>query len=495
MPIPVLRLSFRIYVYPKPMNWFGKNARTLSLGLLGLCSSVTLMVSGSAAQTSAIKQVPGTNISIGQDNYLFGNLNIFSSFGTGAQDRLDRNLNTVVQIKQALLKRKIQLAVVYVPFVGRIYPDRLPNDFKTPALLQSAFARSLKTWRDNDVFVPDLNEAFMRAKSPAGNEFPLYLRQDNHWSTVGSLEAAKVVAASVNTTFKSVLAGLPEKSSSYQWLAPVLHEGNYYRSLPATERGKVVQERFKPLKFTSESKNVGGNGLLANDSPGVVLVGSSFSKLEEFSFAAALAHFLRRDVLNVAQSGKSFWTPLLDYLASDAFVNTPPKLLIWEIPEEHFAPGAGPVDWVDAWARRQYLLELGANLSGDCGPNGLKPVATSTVDFDGDINSMNVNSATAASMVKYQFNAAIRADQYLHVRAKSASTDSFLIESTGSKPQRYYSKLGSYGNVHQVNVPLATLSDGQMKSLIVRTAAGSDLMLEAPKLCSLPAALNALANR
>jgi alginate O-acetyltransferase complex protein AlgJ len=469
--------------------------RALTLTMLGLCTSVTLMVSGSAAQTSAIKQIPGTNISIGQDNYLFGNLQIFSSFSSGTQDRLDRNLNTVLQIKQALSKRKVQLVVVYVPFVGRIYPDRLPNDFKTPALLQSAFARSLKTWRDNDLFVPDLNEAFMRAKGPAGNEFPLYMRQDNHWSTVGSLEAAKVVAANVGTKFKSLLAELPEKTSSYQWLAPIVHEGNYYRSLPATERGKVVQERFKPLKFTSESKNVAGNDLLANGTPGVVLVGSSFSKLEEFGFANALAHFLRRDVLNVALSGKSFWTPLLDYLASDTFVNTPPKLLIWEIPEEHFAPGAGPVDWVDAWARRQFLLELGANLTGNCGANGLQPVATTAVDFSGDTASMKVNSASAASLVKYQFAAPIRADQYLSVRAKSASTDSFLLESTGSKPQRYYAKLSSYGNFHQVNVPLATLSDGKLKSVIVRTAAGSDLALEAPKLCTMPAGISALANR
>jgi hypothetical protein len=379
---------------------------------------------------------------------------------------------------------------VYVPFVGRIYPERLPKDFKTPPLLQASFARSLNTWRDHDVFAPDLNEAFMRAKISAGNEFPLYLRQDNHWSTVGALEAAKVVAAAVGTKFKTILSGLPERNSSYEWLTPMLHEGNYYRSLPVAERNKVVQENYKPLKFTT----VGGNDLLANDTPGVVLVGSSFSKISEFGFVDGLAHFLHRDVLNAAQSGKSFWTPLLDYLASDAFVNTPPKLLIWEIPEEHFAPGSGPVDWVDAWSRRQYLLELGANLTGNCGQNGLQPVGTFASDFSGDTTSMKVDSSNAKSFVKYQFAAPIRPDQYLSVRAKSASSDSFLVESASSKPQRYYSRLTGYGSFHQVNVPLATLSDGQVKSLIVRTASGSDFTLEAPKLCTMPAGINERAN-
>jgi signal transduction histidine kinase len=32
----------------------------------------------------------------------------------------------------------------------------------------------------------------------------------------------------------------------------------------------------------------------------------------------------------------------LDYLASAAFANAALNLLIWEIPEEHFAPSSGP---------------------------------------------------------------------------------------------------------------------------------------------------------
>jgi SGNH hydrolase-like domain, acetyltransferase AlgX len=473
------------------MNWFPlKTVRILSLTAIGLCSSLTMLLSASEAQTSVPKQVAGTNISIGKDNYLFGNLQIFSAFNETAQRRLGRNLATTALIKQVLLQRKVQLAIVYVPFVGRIYPDRLPNDFKLPAPLQSAYAQSLNRWRSEGVFAPDLNEAFMQARGPAGDEYPLYLRQDNHWSTVGALEAARVVASAINSKFKSILAGLPERTSSYEWLAPVVHEGNYYRSLPATERASVVQEQFRPLRFTQNT----GTDLLASENPGVVLVGSSFSKLQELGFADGLAHFLRRDVLNVAQSGRSFWTPLLNYLASDAFAQTPPKLLIWEIPEEHFAPGSGPVDWVDAWSRRQYLLELGANLSGDCGPSGLLPVTSFASDFSGDGSSMKIDSTNAKSFVKYQFAAPIRPDQYLTMRAKSASSDSFLIEAASSKPERYYSRLTTYGSFHQVNVPLATLADGQTRSLIVRTASGSDFALEAPKLCTMSSAISALAN-
>ena len=63
------------------MIWFrAKTLRTLTLSVLGVCSSVTMLLSASQAQTSVPKQVAGTNISIGKDHYLFGNLDIFNAF-------------------------------------------------------------------------------------------------------------------------------------------------------------------------------------------------------------------------------------------------------------------------------------------------------------------------------------------------------------------------------------------------------------------------------
>jgi ribosomal protein L27 len=131
------------------MTWFKTNTIRWFLTVIGFTSGLVVLISSTQAQQTGPRQVPGTNISIGKDNYLFGNLQIFSGFNTSTQERLNRNLETVVQIKQALLRRNIQLAVVYVPFVGRIYPERLPNDFKIPTRMQGAYAASLKKWREN----------------------------------------------------------------------------------------------------------------------------------------------------------------------------------------------------------------------------------------------------------------------------------------------------------------------------------------------------------
>jgi len=42
---------------------------------------------------------------------------------------------------------------------------------------------------------------------------------------------------------------------------------------------------------------------------------------------------LQSDVLDQSLPGKGMWTPMAQYLTSAAFKNTPPKLIVWEMPE------------------------------------------------------------------------------------------------------------------------------------------------------------------
>jgi SGNH hydrolase-like domain, acetyltransferase AlgX len=462
------------------MKWF--TGRTLTLGLLGLCSSLSIVISSSQAQNQP-------NLTIGQDNFVFERLNDLTGFAPNAVKRVDGALEFIGQINRVLAKQKIQLTVVIVPSVRRIYPENLPSSFKPTEELKSLYVHSLEKLRSEGVFTPDLQSAFLTAKETVGNEFPLYMRQDNHWSTVGALEAAKTVAKQMRTKWGSSLEVLPAHKSSYKWLEPIRYEGNFYRLLPKEDKEKLLQDRLKPIRY--EQENTGG--LLGNETPGITVVGTSFSHLEEFAFAKGLAHFLGHDALNAAESGKGFWTPLLDYLSGDAFVNTPPQHLVWEIPEDHMAPGYPPFNWADESARRQYVLELAAKINTGCG-GALKPARVEGADFNGDAISTHVDASTKASFVKYVFPRPIRNDQYLSMRAMSKKTDTLEVQGEGPQAKKYVAKFPGYGVQHRVNVPLASISDGSNRSVIVNVTPGSDLTLEAVQLCDLPAELNKWAN-
>jgi alginate O-acetyltransferase complex protein AlgJ len=67
----------------------------------------------------------------------------------------------------------------------------------------------------------------------------------------------------------------------------------------------------------------------------VVLVGTSYSL--RANFHGQLQQQLGAEVLNVAKDGGGFMQAMNDYLNDDAFKTTPPKLMVWEVPERVFS--------------------------------------------------------------------------------------------------------------------------------------------------------------
>jgi alginate O-acetyltransferase complex protein AlgJ len=64
----------------------------------------------------------------------------------------------------------------------------------------------------------------------------------------------------------------------------------------------------------------------------VALVGTSFSAKSDWNFLGFLQNALAAEVLNFSAEGQGPFAPMQTFLASDTFKNTPPKLVIWEIP-------------------------------------------------------------------------------------------------------------------------------------------------------------------
>ena len=79
--------------------------------------------------------------------------------------------------------------------------------------------------------------------------------------------------------------------------------------------------------------------MFADSEVPVTLVGTSYSANANWNFVGALKQALRSDVINDSKDGHGPILPMLAYLKSDAFKNTPPQVLIWEFPERYL-----PVD-------------------------------------------------------------------------------------------------------------------------------------------------------
>jgi alginate O-acetyltransferase complex protein AlgJ len=259
-----------------------------------------------------------------------------------AQANADIKAGVVRDVQQRLAKRGITLLVAVVPDKSRIASAQL-CDLRRPAQLQDRAV----AWVDG------LNKAGVMALDLAPSLQPLgaaaYLRTDTHWSEAGSAIAAKAVARQVQAMG---ISATPHKDFEVSVQDPARRPGDLVRLaglewLPlawqptpefvATTR---INEKVAQAQGDDNLDDLFGDDNL----PNVALIGTSFSR--NSNFAGFLQQAVGAPIGNFAKDGGEFSGGANGYFNNPAFKQTPPKLVIWEIPERDLqTPYSEVIDW------------------------------------------------------------------------------------------------------------------------------------------------------
>src|SRR5690606_4126875 len=233
----------------------------------------------------------------------------------------------VEAVRDWLAKRDIRLLVALVPDKSPIAADQLCGISRSPQLADRA-----RNWQAQlqqaGVAVVDLAPTLQALGSAA------YLRTDTHWSELGAEAAAKalapqVAALGVTPTPAQQLArevqpqaprpGDLVRLAGLDWLPEGLQP----------EGEQVAESRFSKLE---QAEAMNEDDLFGDSQlPNVALIGTSFSR--NSNFVAFLEQALGASLGNFAKDGGEFSGAARDYFSSPAFRETPPQLVIWEIPE------------------------------------------------------------------------------------------------------------------------------------------------------------------
>ena len=247
-----------------------------------------------------------------------------------AQGNAETKAGVVRDVQQRLAKRGITLLVAVVPDKSRIASAQL-CDLRRPAQLQERAV----AWVDG------LNKAGIAAIDLAPALQPLgadaYLRTDTHWSETGSAAAAKAVAKQVQAMG---ISATPHKDFEVKVQDPARRPGDLVRLAglewlpvswqPTPETVAATQISEKAAEAQSGGDNL--DDLFGDDNlPNVALIGTSFSR--NSNFAGFLQKALGAPIGNFAKDGGEFSGGANGYFNNPAFKQTPPKLIIWEIPE------------------------------------------------------------------------------------------------------------------------------------------------------------------
>ena len=280
----------------------------------------------------------------------------------------------VIALNKRLAARGIALLVAVVPDKSRIEADRIGALHRSPG-----FASRVTDWvgtlTAGGVRAVDLTPALAAVKGATGAT--AFLRTDTHWGEEGAAAAAKVVAQQVRalgmTPSPSVqtviatqtrvqrpgdlvrLAGIdglplalqptPEAVQRTTFEAKVVETATTAAtSAPSASTSPTTSPTTSPSATPSASPLVSPSAasaptqeqddsdLFGDDNlPNIVLVGTSFSTTS--NFAPFLDFDLGTKVANFGKEGGDFAGSIKAYLNGPSFKQTPPKLIIWEIPE------------------------------------------------------------------------------------------------------------------------------------------------------------------
>lgn len=275
----------------------------------------------------------GEQVRLGKNEWLFSVEEL--QFFPAAQANMTHRLDMASHLARQLAAQQVNLLVVLVPDKARVYADQL-SDGAYPAWNADRYARVLKGLQSRQIAVLDVWQAFEQAKPQAQSQ-PLYYRTDTHWNQAGAALTSQAVARRVRsgaapdwpvTQFVSdSQAPATERVGDLLNMMGLAHVSNWLRPDPDTEATVTTRKQ-------QGAGGSGGAGLFGDVNVPVVLAGTSYSM--RANFHGYLQAALEAEVLNVAKDGGGFLQSIQAYLNDDAFKASPPKLLIWEIPERMF---------------------------------------------------------------------------------------------------------------------------------------------------------------
>lgn len=248
-----------------------------------------------------------------------------------AQDQIESHRKIIADVYTRLEEKNIPLVVALLPAKTRLYPEYLGANRWPPEHLET-YRATLDFLHARNIPAPDLLSAFLEHPEKSR----LFLRTDTHWAPEGAALAAKTLAAAIAPDF------LPEKTEFKSAKTGVKsHSGDLMRYIPQGNiriPGAPESDRLDTFVTEKSGSNASGaDALFADQSLPVALVGTSYSANDSWNFAGFLKESLHSDVLNAADEGRGPFVTMTHYLKSPEFKTTPPRLVIWEIPERYLA--------------------------------------------------------------------------------------------------------------------------------------------------------------
>jgi alginate O-acetyltransferase complex protein AlgJ len=250
-----------------------------------------------------------------------------------------RRVKMVEQVAAFLKSRHIALTVVPVPDKSRVEAAELCG-VSRPAAIDRRLADFTAPLRQAGIAIVDVLGPMQALRGER------YYRTDTHWNENG----AKAVAATIAVALRQAGVG-PAQKAEFRVTAEAPHErvGDLIRLAGLDRAGWPLRPRGDEEAATVVEQSAAANVGLLDETPApeIAVIGTSFSRRANFVPFLSLA--LTAPVENAALDGGGVVNAAMAYFARPEFAKTPPRTIVWEIPERMIEEPVAAAD--EHWAQ------------------------------------------------------------------------------------------------------------------------------------------------
>lgn len=255
---------------------------------------------------------------LGKDGWLYTNQEY------RVPNDLDANLASqveqIAQVKAKLAEHGKQLVVLPLPMKLDVYAAHAAHAFDPR--VASLYDRFVGELQSHQLDVVPLRSAFLANL----NGPQLFLKSDTHWSPEGARLSAYELARQ-RPQLLGDQAYLSHKAGEKSVKGDLMNYIQFDHARLAPQFGPNPIALYETLKAQQSSDD-----LFAEQDQSLLLVGTSYSKIDDWNFIGFLKEALNRDLLSLAVEARGPFEAMNQFLVSDQLTSPQIETVVWEFP-------------------------------------------------------------------------------------------------------------------------------------------------------------------
>jgi alginate O-acetyltransferase complex protein AlgJ len=282
--------------------------------------SLPAVIAFSGTQTQALFREGASGVVLGRDGWLFTNQEYLVP--NDMEQNLDKQLALIDKIHQQLEQKGKRLIMLPVPMKLDTYAEH--STYVPSEPISDLYQHFRQRLAERGIDTVDLRSTY---QSVAASE-PLFLRNDTHWSPKGAELAAQTLAQQ----FPELLGDTPyitQAAGEKQISGDLLNYLKFDPRLAPSYFEPVYIELHETLK---QEKGGLDDSLFGEEAISLALVGTSYTRIDDWNFAGFLKQALQRDLVTVALEARGPFESMNEFLAGPAAAGDEVQTVIWEFP-------------------------------------------------------------------------------------------------------------------------------------------------------------------